>query len=540
MTSNYGKNTLPKTSIACLVTIGLCWSSALGESPDWDNAIGQPGVSGWVWSLKAFDDGQGEALYAGGTFGFAGDLRVNRIARWDGEQWGALGEGLNGFVRPLEVFDDGTGEALYAGGHFTHTGNKEVNYIARWDGQEWSNVGGGMNDFVQGSALVVFDDGTGPALYAGGSFTMAGGVEANGIARWDGENWTEVGGGVHGEEAKVSSLAVFDDGTGTALYVGGQFETAGNIPAQNIAKWDGEEWHSLGGGISGGNDGPKSMAVFNDGTGDALYIGGHFTHADNQRVDYVAKWNGAQWSSVGSGLDWAVRSLATFDDGNGEALYAGGFFGTVDQIEFNGIAKWDGEKWSPLGTGVGGDAHRVYGMEVWNDGGGQALYVGGTFTSAGGLPANRISLWGRNKKPIGQASYQEWLADVLDDERLTKPEYTDPDGDPGGIGIPNLLRYAFVLDVEHPDHDGLPRLQMQDESGDVYLSISYTERTGAEDLHYRVEFSDDLTMWTPLTNNTIDVASGHGENQVVVARDNIPITDSARRFLRVVVELNGD
>jgi hypothetical protein len=34
-------------------------------------------------------------------------------------------------------------------------------------------------------ALAVFDDGNGPALYASGDFTLAGGVAANYIARWD-------------------------------------------------------------------------------------------------------------------------------------------------------------------------------------------------------------------------------------------------------------------------------------------------------------------------------------------------------------------
>jgi hypothetical protein len=34
------------------------------------------------------------------------------------------------------------------------------------------------------NALTVFDDGSGPALVAGGQFTTAGGVPANRIAQW--------------------------------------------------------------------------------------------------------------------------------------------------------------------------------------------------------------------------------------------------------------------------------------------------------------------------------------------------------------------
>jgi hypothetical protein len=34
-------------------------------------------------------------------------------------------------------------------------------------------------------AVTVFDDGSGPAFYAAGSFTIAGGVAANRVAKWD-------------------------------------------------------------------------------------------------------------------------------------------------------------------------------------------------------------------------------------------------------------------------------------------------------------------------------------------------------------------
>src|SRR5260370_30950689 len=95
---------------------------------------------------------------------------------------------MNGHVKALTVFDDGTGPALYAGCSFTAAGGVAVNYIAKWDGNQWSALGGGMNHVVM--ALTVFDDGTGPALYAGGTFTTAGGAPANYIAKWNGTHWS--------------------------------------------------------------------------------------------------------------------------------------------------------------------------------------------------------------------------------------------------------------------------------------------------------------------------------------------------------------
>ena len=67
-------------------------------------------------------------------------------------------------------------------------------------------------------AMTVFDDGSGPALYVGGNFTAVGGVTVNYIARWDGTAWSPLGGpsGI-GTTGAVSALAVFDDGSGPAL-----------------------------------------------------------------------------------------------------------------------------------------------------------------------------------------------------------------------------------------------------------------------------------------------------------------------------------
>jgi hypothetical protein len=109
--------------------------------------------------------------------------------------WSAVGSGLNGDVRALTSFDDGTGPALYAGGDFKHAGGLEVNGIARWDGQSWSALGGGLagSPGVAVHALAVYDDGGGAALYAGGLF-----YGPAGVARWDGTSWSALGIGQRG------------------------------------------------------------------------------------------------------------------------------------------------------------------------------------------------------------------------------------------------------------------------------------------------------------------------------------------------------
>jgi hypothetical protein len=121
-------------------------------------------------------------------------------------------------------------------------------------------------------------------------------------------------------------MTVYDDGSGPALFVGGDFPKAGTQdPANNVAKWDGTTWTTLGGGTNGPVD---SMTVYDDGSGSALYVGGSFTVAGGVAANRIARWNGSSWSAVGSGTSGSVLAFATFDvhDHSGPALYAGGDF----------------------------------------------------------------------------------------------------------------------------------------------------------------------------------------------------------------------
>lgn len=87
-------------------------------------------------------------------------------------------------------------------------------------------------------ALTVFDDGSGPSLYAGGEFTSAGGVAALGLARWEGSSWQTLAGAASDvlRDPVLYALTVFDDGAGPALCVGGSFEVSPAGDA-NLARW---------------------------------------------------------------------------------------------------------------------------------------------------------------------------------------------------------------------------------------------------------------------------------------------------------------
>jgi outer membrane receptor for ferrienterochelin and colicins len=80
-----------------------------------------------------------------------------------------------------------------------------------------------------------------------------------------------------------------------------------------------------------------------------------FTTAGGMPASRIAKWNGNEWSAIGSGANHRVDTMTVFDDGSGAALYAGGSFSLAGGSVVNRVAKWDGSSWSPLDSGLGGN-----------------------------------------------------------------------------------------------------------------------------------------------------------------------------------------
>jgi HYR domain-containing protein len=463
-----GTNTLASATVACgTVALGTAGALRLDPlrltqgsscSPSWLPTFGpDPAIDQNVGCLVAFDDGDGPALYVGGSFTSVGGVEASYVAKWDGARWSALGSGLSLPPRALAVFDDGDGPALYAGGGFTSAGGVAADHVAKWDGASWSALGSGRPNPVNAlavfddgsgpalhagagtlfeggvarwdgsdwiplgsqmdarvSALAVFDDGSGPALYVGGDFTTAGGLaEASRIARWDGASWSALGSGV---ELPVAALAVFDDGGGAALYAGGSFLGASGVPANRVARWDGASWSSLGSGFANGTNGSVSaLTVFDDGSGPALYAAGGFTGAGTALASRIARWDGASWSALDSGLESSVLALAAFDDGTGAALVAGGAFTSAGSLEVLHIAEWKSASWRTVGPGLHGD---LASLEVFDDGAGAALYAAGPgLSTAGGVATTRIARWdGTSWTALGTGLNAEVYAQAVFDD----------------------------------------------------------------------------------------------------------------------------
>lgn len=344
---------------------------------------------------------------AGATMGVAGGSSMALAQGSCQPVWtvGLSHQGTNAQIRAMAVFDDGTGPALYAAGEFTQAGTAAASRIAKWNGSTWSALGGGLDGTVW--ALCGFDDGSGPALYAGGDFTTAGGVAASHLARWKNGAWSAVGGGLNGS---VFALTVFD----AALHVGGAFNLAGTTSANRVARWNGSAWSALGPGLSGGVPlAVRTLAVFDSGGGPALYAGGGFHTAGSTTVNHVARWDGTAWSALGTGVGNVVNTLCAFDDGSGPALYAGGMFVTAGVVQVNHVARWNGVAWSSLAEGLDDD---VNAMAVFDAGDGPMLCLGGYFAGTGAAESRRVIRW--------NGAWQVFASGIGDDD--SNPCWCDP------------------------------------------------------------------------------------------------------------------
>ncbi len=314
-------------------------------------------------------------IYTGGEFSVAGGVRANNIAQWDGNVFSALGSdpasGLTGPVLAIAVRDS----SVYVGGTFTSVGGLSTSGIARWTGHTWARVGGGFVGSVR--ALVFAPNGD---LYAGGDIAKAEGKDVHGIAVWNGTTWEAVGGGVGGSFPVINAMAV----AGDYLYVGGRFSTAGDQTAHRIARWSlsGRTWLPVGDGIGGSSDFTfvTAMAARND----TVFVGGSFPSAGGVPVNNIARWDGTRWSGVGNGVNSFVYAIGI---GQAGQIYAGGEFTMAGEVDVRNIAMFDGTSWQNLAEGIDGKVYSI------TPGPGGMMYVAGAFSGAGVAESGGILRW---------------------------------------------------------------------------------------------------------------------------------------------------
>lgn len=291
-------------------------------------------------------------------------------------QWNALSRPsvYQGIPFTAFEFDDGSGSALYIGGAIAKPSESTTHtFVLKFDGANWSEVGGGFTKLSQfGPPGVGYVESLGVyqgELIAAGNFNTVGGQSINSIARLHNGVWLPFGEGINGGFGLgVLAVCEFQD----KLIAGGDFTSAGGQPASRIAAWDGTGWSPLGSGITAMNE-PTVYALLVH--HDNLLVGGNFLSAGGVGgTNRIALWNGNEWSNAMS--FGAVGSVRTFHEHQGQLL-AGGSFSSWQ----TGVLYWNGTQWTTFG---GLNNYTIKSLVTLNG----DLFAAGNYISCPGQPFN--------------------------------------------------------------------------------------------------------------------------------------------------------
>ena len=308
-------------------------------------------------------------LVASGTLASAGGVPVEGLARFDGTSWGPLGVG----ARADAFVSLPSGDLLAANNSLAF--GQWVGALNRWNGSSWSQFAPDVDGRI--AAMVQMPNGD---IVVAGAFLSAGGVPANNIARWNGTNWAPLGGGSGGYlGGTVSALAVLPNGD---LVAGGYFTVAGGQPANRIARWDGNTWNAYGSGVWAQSfPGVSSLQVLSNGD---LIVGGYFNTIDGVPANCIARLHNGTWSAVGGGVDNLVDAVVEMPSGD---LIIGGAFAIISTGPANYLARWDGSNWSTFGAPPLCDDMVVASAVAANG----DLLIAGRFTAVAGVPASHLA-----------------------------------------------------------------------------------------------------------------------------------------------------
>jgi len=144
-------------------------------------------------------------------------------------------------------------------------------------------------------------------------------------------------------------LAIEYDAASRQLFVAGSFDSAGDVPASNIAVFQFSENPSCSGNsytgqwseVAGGVDG---SVLTMERVGNFLYVGGEFTRVGvNQFANHIAAYDikNRVWITLNAGLDGTVQRIIPH---NGAVLAAGKFTSGSGR-QFPNVAWWDQQHW---------------------------------------------------------------------------------------------------------------------------------------------------------------------------------------------------
>lgn len=388
-------------------TFGQAFGDAAGGlvrfvGPGWelvDGGLGNGFIVGVGADLALHDD----SLYVAGCFSTVGGgqdepgaVEAYGVARYDGG-WHSLDNGTRGALAPwfeprscgdegpLSIWDSSkqrlfsTGDDLYLGGSFPGVAGVLSQSIVALNGNTWAPQGpGGLG--IGGSIDRIATSGD-CDTWALGTLTHAGGVEVDAhLLHFTGTAWEPITDTL-ASDAFCNGLAVAPGGEVTISCI----EFAGKSSVSRLYRPVGTTLQQVG------EDQPLIQSLAYDPSGQLWIAGGGGT-------GFVARLDGTSVVVVEDGFDGPVMLIDPMSAGD---LLVAGSFTTIDGAARSRIARWDGAAWQALGTGLPATATalarsgaRVY-ASTYDEGNGQLLlgvYDGTTWTElatpASGLTAS--------------------------------------------------------------------------------------------------------------------------------------------------------
>jgi len=272
---------------------------------------------------------KGDTTYLGGTFNVVENQNILNIAMIVNGNLLPLKNGIPGNTTIYDI--EVVGDDLYVAGFFrNHEGDPNMSYIMKWDGQDWTSLGGGVNG-------TVFTLEMSPAgLYVGGTFSKLNDnispIDQKAVGLWNGTSWEALpdlnNSGPNSFQAQ--DLEYRDD----MLYIaGGKTWLPGNpFTRHGLVTYKDGIYTPVGTQIGNTNDLIHDIEWHNG----ELYIGGNFEDAGgNEDADYFAKLVNGNWEGTGL-FSEDVSALHSA----GVNLYIGGAFSNLDGVEeIDGIAR---------------------------------------------------------------------------------------------------------------------------------------------------------------------------------------------------------
>ncbi|MBK9248101.1 MAG: T9SS type A sorting domain-containing protein [Ignavibacteria bacterium] len=370
-----------------------------------------PIVTYFGGKLSVFED-KGKLLAIGG-FNYAGNKILNNIGYWTGTDWEPLGTGIVGGAYfptaiPLALLGP-TGltqfsrmnDTMYLGGSFELLGSEPCSNITTYNDGSTQCVGGGVSESHNPSspgftipAQITSMESIGNDLYVTGDFQKAGTLRIETIAKWDGKQWSALGGGL---QLSGNSYPKLVEDSSHNLMVAGKFYKAGGIPCNSLAAWDGQKWEPRGYIV--GDSGADIQSICVAPNGDVL-VAGFLSKLGNQGAGTLARLKGNSFETIANVANGKNGGFITAMACKGDLLYVAGHFDYVGDIAANKVAMYNVKtgKWSPLGSGfskkdifdslipVSGTVSTIAFV-------GDTVYFGGEFSYVGGKSSICIAAW---------------------------------------------------------------------------------------------------------------------------------------------------